>query len=236
MGFRFKKFEVSDDSSTMKVGTDAILLGTWVNLDNSQHILDIGTGCGIIALILAQRSSARIHGIDIASRSTRQAMTNGQNSPWSDRLSFENVSLNSFVSITNSRYDLIVTNPPFFTESLQSPKNTKNLARHDSSLSLPEILMSAERLLTPEGRVAMVIPGTEFPRLINSLSSTNLSLIRILKAFTKEGKHTWRALLEISLKDESQVTHYEPHMNILDHNGAYSPQYRMLTADFYLDF
>jgi tRNA1Val (adenine37-N6)-methyltransferase len=135
MAFRFKQFMVEDDLCTMRIGTDAILLGAWAEPGQAKSILEIGTGCGVISLMLAQKSDARIVAIDIDEDSVKQARYNFTRSSWSDNLQAQMVSLQDHASASERQYDLIITNPPFFTGSLKSPDEKKNRAKHSSDLS-----------------------------------------------------------------------------------------------------
>src|ERR1035437_4301927 len=134
MAFRFKQFIIEDDLSTMKTGTDAILLGAWAEPGKADSILEIGTGCGVISLMLAQKSEAHITAIDIDPDSIVQAESNSMTSPWRDRIKAMNISLQDLTSISEKKYDLILTNPPFFIDFLKSPDERKNKAKHSSDL------------------------------------------------------------------------------------------------------
>ncbi len=133
--FQFKQFELFDDRSTMKIGTDAVLLGAWSNVENASRILDVGTGSGIIALMLAQRSNTLVDAIEIDKNSARQAVDNFKLSVWENKLQVYNTSFQTFAASNTSTYDLIVSNPPFFADALKSDKSHRNLARHTDTLS-----------------------------------------------------------------------------------------------------
>src|SRR5512133_2382473 len=133
--FYFKQFKVEDGRSTMKVGTDAVLLAAIVEIEGAGKILEIGTGSGVIALILAQRSGARIDAIEIDRDSVSQAEENALNSPWKDRIDIIHSSLQEFATQSSNNYDLIITNPPYFSNSLKSSDKKRNISRHNDSLN-----------------------------------------------------------------------------------------------------
>ena len=133
--FQFKQFSVKDENSPMKVNTDAVLLGAWVNPSKPKKILDIGTGCGVIALLLAQRFDGRISGIDLDEGAIMDAKINFAESPWPERLKAIHQDFNIFSASSDQRFDLIVSNPPYFENSLRSPKHDRNISRHTDSLT-----------------------------------------------------------------------------------------------------
>ncbi|MDD2381516.1 MAG: methyltransferase, partial [Mariniphaga sp.] len=132
--FQFKHFSIIQENAAFKVGTDAVLLGSWVNISTAKTILDIGTGTGIIALMMAQRSTARITGIEIEKNAAEEATGNVKNSPWNQRVNILNTSFQDFVKAHTGVFDLIVSNPPFFTNSQKSKCNLLALARHNDLL------------------------------------------------------------------------------------------------------
>ena len=161
--FKFKQFTVYHDRSTMKVGTDGVLLGAWTPFTGKEkHVLDIGTGCGLVALMLAQRiHNAQITGIDIDVASVGQANENFQASPWPERLKAELVPVQELSCQTDLRYDLIVSNPPFFVSSLPNPRQERMQARHTCTLSHEDLLHAVVALLEPQGTFALVLPVHE---------------------------------------------------------------------------
>lgn len=205
--FRFKQFEVQDDDCAMKVGTDAVLLGAWVGTLNSKlstlNFLDVGTGSGVIALMLAQQFvEAQILGIDIDETAIRQAQANFAKSPWSERLSAQCISLQEFTLHPTPLhpYSLITSNPPYFRSSLACPDPTRHQARHTDTLSYDELIRCSAVLLAPNGVLALVLPGEAqediltlatreglYPwRLTHVVTSPNKPAKRILIALTKE--------------------------------------------------
>ena len=159
--FRCKQFTIDDNGATMKIGNDAIMLGAIAQPSLlPQHILDIGTGCGILALMMAQRfPKANITAIDIDRQTTQVAAANFENSPWSNRLYALNVPLQDFATESDRQYDLIISNPPYFTNSLRNNDPRKALARHDDNLTLQQLFKASSHLLAPDGTLAIIIPS-----------------------------------------------------------------------------
>lgn len=191
--FRFKRFTIRQDRCPMKVGTDGVLLGAWTGLRTTdRRMLDIGTGTGLIALMLAQRApGARITGIDIDDVS--QARENAAASPWGDRLYFEQTPVQTFRPA--ERYDLIVSNPPFYVDSLTCPDAGRTAARHTVHLSYEELVDSVVRLLAPGGRFAVVLPTPESEHF-RHLASARLLLTHLTRVRTTPRRSVRRVLME----------------------------------------
>ena len=187
MAFRFRQFIIEDDLSTMKTGTDAILLGAWAEPGNAKSILEIGTGCGVISLMLAQKSEASITAIDIDPESIVQAKANFMNSPWPDRIKGMRISLQEFASITEKKYNLILTNPPFFIGSLKSPDERKNRAKHSPDLNHQELINGVKHLLDPDGSFLLILPATENQKFSTLAVASGLFLQQELKIRPKAG-------------------------------------------------
>ena len=163
--FRFRQFTIHQDKCAMKVGTDAVLLGSWVDPKNAHQILDIGTGTGLIALMLAQKSSAEIDAIDIDESACQQAKENFRISPWFSRVKIYHHSLQGFSETSEKKYDLIVSNPPYFHHASKPPEEARLNARHNDQLSFSELIAGVKKLLTDNGRFCLILPckeGTEF--------------------------------------------------------------------------
>lgn len=228
--FQFKQFAVRHEKSTMKIGTDAVLLGAWANPFGARRILDIGTGCGIIALMLAQRNlEADITGIDIDMESIAEATNNAKNSPWHKRIAYENTSLQSFYPTTP--FDLIVSNPPFFQSGTTSPIAARKSARHTTKLSFSTLLHNASRLLSANGNFSVVVPESaqkEFIAVAKTLK-LHLNQITFFKPLSK--KKVERVMMNFcrnkTVCKESTLIHYQD-------DGAWTKEYIGLTKDFYL--
>ncbi len=156
--FEFKQFRIEQQKAAMKVGTDGVLLGAWTPIVDAQRILDVGTGTGLIALMLAQRSNARIDAVEIDKLASEEAEFNFAQSPWNDRLNVFNTNFQVFVNLPFVPYDLIVSNPPFFINSLKTKCAALSVARHDEMLSFDQLITGAKRLLSNTGRFCVIIP------------------------------------------------------------------------------
>ena len=232
--FQFKQFTINQDRCAMKVGTDAVLLGAWVNTVGATRILDVGTGTGVVALMLAQRTSqtvpnpATIDALELDSAAAAQAEENVWNSPWQERV---NVHATDATTWSAQPYDLIVSNPPFFRQSLKAPDGTRNQARHDDTLSWEQLAGLAARLLTPEGRFALILP-IESEGVFEAMCWKNgLYLLRQCAVSSSENAKPNRLLMEFSrrqgLVDYSTLT-----LQTTDHQRTEA--FSTLTADFYL--
>ncbi len=215
----------------MKVGTDAVMLGAWVNVKGAKRILDIGTGCGIIALMLAQRTKedVNIEGIEIEEQSAKQAEDNLLETRWCNRALMHHYSLQTFRSAF--KYDLIVSNPPYFNNSQLPPKAHRAKARHTDSLSYQELLHHSIRLLKTKGRLAVILPFEEGKIFLSLAKEAGLYLNRQMSFYSRKEKPQERGLFELSfypeeIKEETLVLHGE--------GESWSEDYKRLTKEFYL--
>lgn len=217
----------------MKVGTDGVLLGAWVALSGSEeNILDAGTGTGVIALMLAQRQdTARIVAVDIDSPSVDEASDNFSESPWSDRLSACKCDFRTYDSAC--LFDLIVSNPPYFINSLKAPQERRTAARHNDTLPHKALIEGAVRLLTEGGRLAVVLPSEEGNRFVRSAFEGGLFLKRICRVRTKPTAHPKRYLMEFSRSKKEPLVEEEL---VIQSGGSFTPDYISLTREFYLAF
>lgn len=230
--FRFKQFEVHQQRSAMKVGTDGVLIGAWASVGEGTHrILDIGTGTGLIALMLAQRSAeAQVVGVEIDAESVEQARENVACSPWNDRITIVGSSVQEFDA--DQKFDLIVSNPPYFVDSQKCPDEGRTTARHTDTLSFAELMQSASRLLSPDGRFAVIIPAEA---AMSVIAAGALHLVRRCDVRTKPSGQPKRVMLEFSPRFEGAALRET--LTIGDGTaGGYSPEYKALTRDFYLKF
>ena len=231
MAFHFRQFTVEDEQSTLRVGTDAMLLGSWANPGTGQKILDIGTGCGVLALMMAQKSGASIEAIDIDQPSVLEAQNNFSNSPWPIRLSAIHDSIQSFSCTTASVYGCIITNPPFYSNSLKSPSARINQTRHDETLSLVELVRVVSFLLTPDGSFSIILPCQEAGRFELTCSEHNLYPSRRLVVFPKPSNPPKRTLLEFTRNNLAHPENSE--LVIRAASGAYASEYIALTECFH---
>jgi tRNA1Val (adenine37-N6)-methyltransferase len=216
----------------MKVGTDAVLLGAWADVTGSKRILDVGTGIGILALMLAQRTGgvASIVAADIYEAFCREASENFRDSPWPGSIEVQHVSMQELQ--TPVPFDLIISNPPYFTNSLKPPDTERVLARHADTLGHGEFLLHCERLLSQNGRVSVILPESDSERFIRSASQLRLFPARIVRVNTRPGKVSSRRLIELSRQNKPADRR---EMILLHEDGSWSDDYKQLTRDFYLE-
>jgi tRNA1Val (adenine37-N6)-methyltransferase len=232
--FHFKKFSVTHKRSSMKVGTDGVLLGAWVDVANVSGILDIGTGTGVIALMLAQRtpSSAQIDAVELNPEACLDAQQNFAQSPWPDRLHLYTQAIQAFAP--GKTYDLIVSNPPYFVNSYKPPGITRQVARHADALTFQDILAVSKNWLANPGRMAVILPVQEGSRFMAQAAHHGFWCIRQCHFKTRPHKPAERLLLEFARtrheKTEEHLTLYQ------DVTGEeWSAGYRELTRHFYLN-
>lgn len=229
--FHFKQFSVRHDRSGMKVGTDGVLLGAWVDATQARHILDIGTGTGVIALMLAQRTApeTKIQAIEIDDHAFEDASENFSASPWKERLTLHHGSVQSFTS--PKQFDLIVSNPPYFIDSFKPVGTQRVTARHTESLSFHDVLQATQKLLSEHGKLNVVLPFTEGLHFIDLAEKAGFCCSREWIFRTRKEKAIERFLLEFSrIKsnlDEGEILLYSE-------GEEWSPGYQELTRDFYL--
>jgi len=230
--FSFKQFTVYHDRCAMKVGMDGVLLGAWCNTENTKNILDIGTGTGLIALMLAQRSTSLIDGIDIDANAILQATENVKRSPWANRVSVKEISLQDLAANTVNQYDLIVSNPPYFVNSLKAPTEDRNVARHADSLTHEELILNAKLLLNPSGRISIILPVNEALICRDFALSNGLYCTREVQVIPKPNAVPKRTLLEFCFqplpKEESKLVIES------DVRHHYSEEFSLLAKEFYL--
>lgn len=231
--FKFKQFTIQQDRTAMKVGTDGVLLGAWVNLDsNPVSILDIGSGTGLIALMLAQKSQAElIDAIELDDDAYEQTVENFENSNWSDRLYCYHTSLQEFADEVDDTYDLIVSNPPFYTATYKELEKKRAMARHTESLTYDELLKGTAKLLSEGGSCTFIIPFSEKNKFIEIARSLKLFPNRITKVKGTENSPVKRCLLQCSFTEQPIVL---DELVIELERHVYTSEYKRLVKDFYL--
>ncbi|MDR2027334.1 MAG: tRNA (adenine(22)-N(1))-methyltransferase TrmK [Prevotellaceae bacterium] len=231
--FKFKQFTVRQDKTAMKVGVDSVLLGSWISVNGSEkNVLDIGSGTGLLALMMAQKiPAARIIACEIDGNACRQASGNISAAGWSERITVVNADIKTYTQNSGS-FDLIICNPPYFEKSLKSQDSKRNFARHSDSLSLSDLTDCVDRLLSNDGRFALIVPADKAGTVTELAGNKKLFPIRRLNVKSGETKPVNRVIMEFSRifrpPEENTLT--------VRAGNCYSDEYKSLTKDFYLLF
>jgi len=233
--FQFKQFAIHQEKCSMKVGTDGILLGAWAPVEKTTTALDIGTGTGLIALMLAQRNPLiKVHAVEIDPASCQQASGNFSASPWADRLELFAASIQDFADQSDQRYDLIVSNPPFFSGGTFSSTADRQLVRHTIKLPHGDLLAAVQKVLAPEGMFCVILPLIEGLRFIELAGQYNLHCVHTTRVRPKPQKPVERLLIQLRrqpqplVEDELVIQQGDPQ--------EWTAEYRALTGAFYLHF
>jgi tRNA1Val (adenine37-N6)-methyltransferase len=232
--FRFKQFTVYQDHPCFRVTTDSVLLGAWAAIEDAASLLDIGTGTGLLALMAAQRSGARIFAVEPETGSFIQAGENIAGCPWKERITLLNTTVQDFHPADPSGFDAIITNPPYFTDSLVNPGGVKARARHTLTLSQADLLGAVARLLNPGGSLHLVLPVSEAARFLPLAAKYGLFCRRRMSVMPTPAQKPARVLMTLS-GEEGNCTEEE----LVIEKGRrhiYSDEYVSLTKDFYLKF
>ena len=230
--FQFKEFNIHQDKTAMKVGTDGVLLGAWVELNNDMNkALDIGTGTGLIALQIAQRSDFEtIDALEIEPNAYEQAVENFENSDWSDRLFCYHASLQEFTIEIDEKYDLVISNPPFYNDTFKEVEQKRATARHTKTLSFTELLSATAILLNPNGSCAFIIPFHEEKEFLIIANESNLYPNRITRVRGNLKSKIKRSLLQLSFV-KTKLIYNELAIEIDRH--VYTDAYKNMVRDFY---
>ena len=235
--FQFKQFTIHQQNAAMKVGTDSVLLGAWTKIDTSKSVraLDIGVGSGILSIMLAQRSTnITVEGVEIDEQAFIQAEENVNRCPWTDRIRLYNTTFQDFAKERLQTYDLIISNPPYFIQSLASPNEQRSLARHSDSLSQEDLLNGVLNTLKPDGILSVIFPINEGLSFIQKAGKMGLYCNRKTSVKANPKKEVKRLLLEFS-----RIKTAAEEMELCIDTGIrhqHSPEYIELTKDFYLNF
>lgn len=232
--FQFKQFSLEQDQCAMKIGTDGVLLGAWTPIENNPYsILDIGTGTGIIALMLAQRCSAnQIDALEIDENGYEQATDNFENSPWNDRLFCFHAGLDEFVEEPEDEYDLIVSNPPFYSEDYKSDNEQRDLARFQDAMPFEDLIEAAALLLSENGIFSVIIPFKEEENFLALAKEYELFPLKITRVKGTPITEIKRSLLAFSRSESPNFPIDELIIETARH--IYTAEYIALTKDFYL--
>lgn len=229
--FHFKHFSLYHHRSTMKVGTDAILLGRWTEVKPTDVVLDIGTGCGLLPLMLSQKGVAQVDAVDIDKASVEEASVNFESSQWREHLKAYCADIVDFQP--NKKYDLIVSNPPFFSRFSKCDSERKSRARHtDMTLSREALCQAVCRLMNPNGRFVVVLPYSESLDFLEVAENNGLFLHKRMTIIPIEGKAPNRVNLELVFRKTEAIQ--EKIFTIRDENNHFTQQYNAFLKDFYL--
>jgi tRNA1Val (adenine37-N6)-methyltransferase len=233
--FRFKCFVIQQDKAAFKVGTDGVMLGGWASVAGVRTVLDIGTGTGLLALMLAQRCDARITGLEIDEASFQQALENARGSAWSERIEMKHHSLQEHIRSCRQAYDLIICNPPYFEDSLKSGNDARDVARHTIKLTPDDLIEGVKALLATRGRFCLILPSDKVKVFVADCRVFGLYLRREMAVKTTGSHPAKRHLLELT---KSPAANIEREEITIEGSGRhqYTDAYRKLTKDFYLAF
>jgi len=216
----------------MKVGTDGVLLGAWASIPIARRVLDVGTGTGLIALMMAQRyPGAFICGVEVDDQAYVQACNNVQISPWSHRIEIIHADFRVWAPSSEDKYDLIVSNPPYFINSLRPSVEGRSLARHASQLNYESLFGKGRELLEESGRMCVILPAEVAHLALDTAAKYGLYPAERLNVYTKQGKPLKRVMLAFSTAVELCTTE---NLCLMDLDGSYSDSYRKIVSKFYL--
>lgn len=233
--FEFKKFSIKQNKCAMKVGTDGVLLGSWVDVGSCSSVLDIGTGTGMIALMLAQKTQAYITALEIDQASFEQATENVQESSYKSQIKVINKAFQVYWKESNEKFDLIVSNPPYFVDSLKSNDTTRSIARHADVLPFNELVEGVHGLLSEGGKFCVILPKKEAEYFCKLAEQKNLYLSKLLRVRNSPDKEEdKRHIMQFEFGK-----HHFTESSLYIRTGApleYSPEYKQLTKDYYMHF
>lgn len=230
--FKFKQFTVIQERSAMKVGIDSVLLGAWAGIQEAQTILDVGTGTGLIALMMAQRSDAKITAVEIDDSACREAIMNIENSPWPDQIKVIHTTFQEFARSTDLRYDCIVSNPPYFENCSRPEERNRKNARHNDELPFTDLIEGSMKLLQANGHLSVILPVNISEKFVKIAGSLGLFLNRNTWIKHKPEKHYQRRLMEFS----RNKTGTDESILVIECQKEYTDDYKNLTREFYLAF
>ena len=234
--FQFKQFKIIQERTAMKVGTDGVFLGAWVDVSRAKSILDIGAGTGVISVMMAQRTGAgaAITGLEIEKNAATEATENARNSRWNNRILIQHISFQKFAEKCSEQFDLVVSNPPFFTNSQKSKNESLAIARHNHLLPLSDLVKISARLLAPNGKLAVILPVNQAREFTEQCNNEKLFVQRLTEVRPNNVKAPHRYLMEFGQK---KCTAEKETLFIHTDDGSdFTEQYKTLTRDFYMAF
>ena len=232
--FHLKPFSLFHHKSTMKVGMDATLLGIWIQADRAEKVLDIGTGCGILSLLLASKCNAQIDAVELDVDSANEAGENFQNSAFYDRMQVIEIDINQFAKAHRQKYDVIISNPPFFINDQRSTDKKKKQARHSDSLSFRQLIGAINKLMKPDGNCFFVLPYEEGKIFTEMAAKNNLYLQHRQLIFPGRGLEPNRMNMKFAFKKPIKIVSEK--FIIREENGQFSKQYKLFLEDYLIGF
>lgn len=229
--FQFKQFRVEQSLAAMKVCTEACLFGALADFTNPDRILDIGTGTGLLSLMLAQQYSCPIDAVEIEENAYLQAKINFEKSPWNRNLNAYHSSIQEFTVSTSERYDFIISNPPFFSDHLKASNSAKNIALHNNALSQIDLLMSVKSLLTASGELTLLLPPFEAGKFDELAKKNKLFLLKRTAIFNSPGSLPFRFISHYGYLSKEI---YLENLYIRNSRGEYSEAFKLLLKPYYL--
>lgn len=238
MAFTFKQFHIDDMNCGMAVGTDSVVLGAWAQLTTAKSILDIGAGSGLLSLMAAQRSQAHITSVELDTTAAHACQHNFHNSPWANRLTLVNCSIQDFCQQTEYQgyFDHIICNPPYFEQGTQAIQSQRAMARHTDSLSFTALLDAIHMCLAPHGKASLILPMQSMARFDEILTHSQLNLIEITNLISIVGKSANRVLCVLAHKTHPQMAPKLSDITIRERSGQYTQTMVQLVRDFYLKY
>lgn len=233
--FRFKSFEIHQEHTPMKVCTDACIFGAYIDPENHTNMLDIGTGTGLLSLMLVQRTGLNITAVEIDEMACMDATRNFENSSYKDRIRLVNEPVQDFAAKSDTKFGVIVSNPPFFQNDLKSPKADKNVAHHDTHLNFDELVAVAEKLLNDNGVLWILLPPEEMKTFTTKAGDRSLYVQSILEVRHHALKKPFRAIASFKRKPAEYTVTDELRIYEED-NKTYTPRFKALLKDYYTIF
>ncbi|PRY13227.1 tRNA1Val (adenine37-N6)-methyltransferase [Pontibacter ummariensis] len=233
--FQFKRFRVEQDKCAMKVCTDSCVFGAYVEAEDTRRVLDIGAGTGLLSLMVAQRTGAKIDAVEINPEAQQQARDNFERSPWAERLTLHPMPLQEFAPQNQQPYDLILSNPPFFLSSLRSPDAARNTARHSGELFFEDITAFTSQHLRPEGKLCLLLPPPEAALFQKKAQLQGLHLAETLEVYTYHGGKCIRHIQTYTFSPTATPTVKSFYIREAD-KVTYTPAFAALLNDYYLIF